>query len=88
MNQTTNLKVLMRKQSLMGSSRFEYDPEQLDKRASIRSDIYASAYSDMLAALESALDRADGDIVSRDNLEEWLGRKLVEEFIKRRGGSP
>jgi len=75
----------MRKLSAMGSSRFEFEPWELDIRNEIRNDIYASAYSDLLAALESALSRADGDIVTRDSLQEWLGRKLTEEFIRRRG---
>ena len=74
----------MRKLSAMGSSRFEFEPQELDRRYKIRKDIYTSAYADVMAALELALSKADGDIVTRRNLEEWLCQELVKEFIRRR----
>ncbi|WP_214626520.1 hypothetical protein [Paenibacillus agaridevorans] len=70
--------------SNMGGGRFEFAPEQLDARKTLRDDIYASAYADLLVGLETALRRADGDVVTRESLEEWLCRKLVEELIRRR----
>ena len=76
----------MRKTSNMGGGRFEFAPELLDKRHSIRVDVYASAYADVIAAIEQALNRADGDIVTRQGLEEYLGGRLVQEFIRRREG--
>lgn len=79
------LSAMMRKLSAMGSSRFEYEPQELDQRYKIRQDIYASAYADVMAALELALSKADGDIVTRQSLEDWLCQELVKEFIKRRG---
>lgn len=67
------------------SSKFGLNPGLLDERESVREDIYTSAYTDVIAALETALSRADGDIVTRESLQEWLGAKLVKEFIRRRG---
>lgn len=73
------------KRSMMGSSRFEYHPQELDHRNEVRRDVQASAFADVLSAIEIALSRADGDIVTRQSLEDWLGQRLVEEFVKRRG---
>lgn len=67
------------------SSKFGLNPRHLDERKDIRDDIYASAFADVLSGLETALSRADGDIVTRDSLQEWLGAKIVNELIRRRG---
>lgn len=76
----------MRKQSMMGSSRFEFAPRLLQERHEQRIDAYTSAYADVLAAIEQSLAKyADGDIVTRESLQEWMGEQLVREFIRRRG---
>lgn len=75
----------MRKLSAMGSSRFEFDINGLDRRKAIREDAYASAYGEVLATIEQMLTKyVDGDIVTRQSLEEWLGQELTKEFIRRR----
>lgn len=74
----------MRKQSAMGGGRFEFHPEELDRRKEIREDRYATAFCNVLAAIESELSKCEEDIVTRESLEEWLYQRLVQEGIKRR----
>ncbi|ALS22162.1 hypothetical protein [Paenibacillus naphthalenovorans] len=67
----------------MGGGRFEYHPEELDRRREIREDRYATAFCNVLTAIESELAKCDGDIVTRDSLEDWLYKRLVQERLRK-----
>jgi hypothetical protein len=76
----------MRKQSNMGGGRFEFNPNDLDKRFRERNEIYDSAFQEAWASIQFVIDNhVKPDLVSRDSLTESICRKLVERFIQQRG---
>lgn len=71
----------MRNKSQMGSSKFEYNPELLDERLSIRIEKYNVALTEVKNALENALNtNVDNNIVTRDSLQEYIIQELIKDF--------
>lgn len=75
----------MRKQSMMGSSKFEFNPYLLDEREAKRTEVYNAAFNRVWREIESILfDYADGDIVSVDGLREGICKRIAEKCIELR----
>lgn len=64
------------------SSKFSID--EIEKMYEKRKEIQEKALKDMQQHVRDTLDKyVDGDIVTRDNLEEYLLRNLLFNFINR-----
>lgn len=64
------------------SSKFSID--EIEKMYEKRKEIQEKALKDMQQHVRDTLDKyVDGDIVTRDNLEEYLLRNLLFKFINR-----
>ena len=73
---------MSRKINSSSSSKFSLD--EIEKRYEKRREIQEEALEDMQQHVRDTLDKyADGDIVTRDNLEEYLLRNLFFKFINR-----
>lgn len=72
------------KQNYSSSSKFSLDVDELDRRFNKRKEIQKEALQKMQQHVKDTLDKyADNDIVTRDNLEEYLLRNLLFKFINR-----
>lgn len=64
------------------SSKFSID--EIEKMYEKRKEIQEKALKDVQQHVRDTLDKyVDGDIVTRDNLEEYLLRNLLFKFINR-----
>lgn len=73
---------MSRKINSNNSSKFSLD--EIEKRYEKRKEIQEEALKDMQQHVRDTLDKyVDGDIVTRDNLEEYLLRNLFFKFINR-----
>lgn len=75
---------MSRKQNYSSSSKFSLNVDELDRRFNKRKEIQEEALEEMQQHVRDTLDKyVDGDIVTRDNLEEYLLRNLLFKFINR-----
>ena len=75
---------MSRRVNCSSSSKFALDKDLLNKRYNKRKEIYAGALEEMQQLVKDTLDKyVDNDIVTRDNLEEYLLRNLLFKFINR-----